>query len=91
MTGGFLDAIGAAAAAENNCSARGCLKDPIAVCGGERVCARHRDYLDHARMGGPCERCGSRVLIETPTAETVAVCWGCELVTYDGDVFDGSW
>lgn len=90
MTGDFLDAMGNVAAA-NNCSAHGCLKDPIEIRDGEQVCARHRDYHDHARMGGPCERCGSRVLIETPDGETTAACWRCGFAIYDCGVFDSSW
>lgn len=81
----------ATAVEPKNCSAEGCLTNPITKRDGEPVCAYHRDVHDHKTFGKYCERCESREWIETPHAESVAVCLHCDLAVYDEEILRESW
>jgi len=73
------------------CDVDGCLTNPIAVRDGRPLCGKHRDIMDHSTLGRPCDQCGSRNWIATPDAASVAICVGCDYVTYDETVLADSW
>jgi len=85
-----MDAL-ASAVKGKACAASGCQTNPITTRGGKAVCAWHRDIHDNGMFGQPCERCASREWVETPNAETVAICGHCEYATYDSEVLEESW
>lgn len=86
----LMDAL-ATAVEGQLCSVSACQTNPVTTRNGRALCAKHRDQYDHATMGEPCDRCGSRHWIATPDAASVAVCSQCEIVTYDESVIENSW
>jgi hypothetical protein len=90
MTDDLLEALGYAVKG-SLCEVSACTANPVAERNGRALCARHRDHFDHATMGEPCDRCGSRSWVATPDATTAAVCAVCDYAEYDAEVIAHSW